>query len=85
MIYLYALPNSKIEQAITNLYKTEKNRSILHDRVIGGLTYRELALKYHPEADWWGRRDCDRFRLKVQKMEIKLQKSVFNTAEEGET
>ena len=37
------MPNLQIEQAIERLYKTEKNRAILRDRVICGMTYKEAG------------------------------------------
>lgn len=85
MINLYEVPNSQIEQAIVNLYKTEKNRNILRDRVIGGMTYDRIIERYFPESDWWGRRDYDLTRDKMQKMVDKLTKTIQkDTAEEGE-
>lgn len=78
------MPNSQIEQAIERIYKTEKNRAILHDRVIDGMTYEELMFKHHPESDWWGRQDRDRFKIKVQKMVGRLEVMVSADKESGE-
>ena len=75
---LHKLPNSEIDRIIKGTYKTKKNQDILHDRIIGGLTYRELALKYYPESDWWGRSDHDLFRHKVQSMVNKIQKAALS-------
>lgn len=68
------VPNSKIEKAIIYLYKTEKNRNILRDRLFNGLTYEEIIRKHYPESDWYGRTDYNRVLYKLKKMVMKLEK-----------
>lgn len=67
------VPNSKIEQAIVDLYKTEKNRNILRDRIFKGLTYEEIISKHYPES-WYSRTYYNRVLIKLRKMVEKLEK-----------
>ena len=43
------MTNSELEIVIQKTYKTEKNRNILRDRILHGMTFNELIIKHFPE------------------------------------
>lgn len=44
------IPDSVIDSHINAIYKTKKKRAILHDRVVEGMTYRQIARKHYQYA-----------------------------------